>query len=77
MDGPLTAQRYVDVILRPVVLPFVRQHNVTFQQNNARAHVTRLSMAFHQQNNVSVMHWPLYSPDLSPIDRRVSVGRLG
>ena len=68
IDGPLTAQRYVDVILRPVVVPFVRQHNVTFQQDNARTHVARLSMAFLQQNNVNVMHWPPYSPDLSPIE---------
>ena len=37
IDGPLTAQRYVDVILRPVVVPFVCQHNVTFQQDNARS----------------------------------------
>ena len=68
IDGPLTAQLYVDVILRPVVVPFVRQHNVTFQQDNARAHVARLSMAFLQQNNVNVMHWPPYSPDLCPIE---------
>ena len=39
IDGPLTAQRYADVILRPVVVPFVRQHNVTIQQDNARAHI--------------------------------------
>lgn len=68
IDGRLTAQRYVDVILRPVVVPFVRQHNVTFQQDNARAHVARLSMAFLQQNNVDVLRWPPYSPDLSPIE---------
>ena len=49
IDGPLTAQRYLDVILRPVVVPFVRQHNVKFQQDNAQAHVARLSMAFLQQ----------------------------
>ena len=30
-DGGLTAQGYVGVILRPVVVSFVRQHNVTFQ----------------------------------------------
>ena len=29
IDGPLTAKRCVDVILRPVVVPLVRQHNVT------------------------------------------------
>ena len=48
----LTAQGYVDIfdcflrqhlscciILRRVFVPFVRQHNVTFQQDDARAHV--------------------------------------
>ena len=61
IDGPLTAQRYVDVILRPMVVPFVHQHNITLQQDNARAHVARFSMAFLHQNNVNVMHWPSYS----------------
>ena len=68
IGGSFTAQRFVDVVVRPVVVPYVRQHNVTFQQDNARAHVARLSMAFLQQNNVDVMHWPPYSPDLSPIE---------
>ena len=62
IDGSLTAQRYVDVVLRPVVVPYVRQHNVTFQQDNARSHVARLSMAFLQQNNVDVMHWLVRGP---------------
>ena len=64
IDGSLTAQRYVDVILRPVVVPVVRQHYFTFQQDNARAHVVRLSMAYLQQTNVDVMPWPPYSLDL-------------
>ena len=62
------AQRYVDVVLRLVVVPYVRQHDDTFQEDNAWAHVARLSKAFLQQNNVDVMHWPPYSPDLSPIE---------
>ena len=64
----MTAQRYVELILRPVVVPFIHQHNVTFQQDNARAHVARLSIAFLQQNNVDVLRWPPYSPDLSPVE---------
>ena len=65
IDGRLTAKRYVDLILRPVVVPFIRQDNVTFQQDNARAHVARLSIAFLQQNNVDVLRWPPYSPDVA------------
>ena len=68
IDGRLTAQRYVDLILRPVVVPFIRQHNVTFQQDNAQALEARLSIAFLQQNNVDVLRWPPYSPDLLPIE---------
>ena len=68
IDGSLAAQCYVDLILRPVVVPFIRQHNVTFQQDNARAHVARLSIAFLQQNNVDVLRWPPYGPDLSLIE---------
>ena len=67
-DGSLAAQRYADLNLRPVVVPFIRQHNITFQQDNARVHVARLSIAFLQQNNVDVLRWPPYSPDLSPIE---------
>ena len=68
IDGRLTAQRYVDLILRPVVVPFICQQHVTFQQDNARARVARLRIAFLQQNNVDVLRWPPYSPDLSPIE---------
>ena len=71
IDGRLTAQRYVDLILRAIVVPFIRQHNVTFQQDNARAHVARLSIAFLQQNNVDVLRWPPYSPDLCSHVRRL------
>ena len=68
-EGRSTARRYVDFILRPVVVPFIRQHNVTFQQDNTQAHITRFSIAFLQQNIVDVLRWPPYSPDLSPIER--------
>ena len=39
IDGNLNSARYRDEILRPIVVPFVRLHNVTFQQDNARPHV--------------------------------------
>lgn len=68
VEGNMTAARYRDVILQPVVLPFVRQHNVTLQQDNARPHVARLSMDFMADNNIDVMRWLAFSPDLSPIE---------
>ena len=68
IDGNLTAIRYRDNVLTPIVLPFVRRYNVTFQQDNARPHVARICMDFLATNHVNVLPWPAYSPDLSPIE---------
>lgn len=68
--GNLTAQQYVNDVLRPVVVPYVNAHNgrVVFQQDNARPHTARVTTAFLRANNVNVMDWPSMSPDLSPIE---------
>lgn len=68
VNGNLTGARYLDEILRPVVLPFVRRHNVTFQQDNARPHTARICTAFITQENIPTLPWPAFSPDLSPIE---------
>ena len=68
IDGNLTAIQYRDNILTPIILPFVRRYNVTFQQDNARPHVARVCMDFLATNHVNVLPWPAYSPDLLPIE---------
>ena len=68
VDGNLTAARYRDEILRPHVIPFLQQHNLTLQQDNARPHVARICQVFLANNNVQPLDWPPYSPDLSPIE---------
>ena len=64
----LTAVRYRDQVLMPHVLPLVNVHNLTFQHDNARPHVARVCRDFLNQNNVQVLDWPPYSPDLNPIE---------
>ena len=67
--GNLTAARYCAEVVMPVVVPFVRQHNIhLFQQDNARPHVARHTQAVFQQNNINLLDWPSKSPDLSPIE---------
>lgn len=67
--GNLNAVRYCNEIIRPVVLPFMRQgHAQIFQQDNARPHVARHTMDLLRANNVNVLDWPAKSPDLSPIE---------
>lgn len=66
----LTAQRYRDQVLQPVVIPFMQrqQRGVIFQQDNARPHTARLTMDFLNRHNVQLLPWPSRSPDLSPIE---------
>lgn len=66
--GNLTGLRYRDEILRPVVVPFVRRYRLTLQHDNARPHVARVCSEYLQAENVDVLPWPAFSPDLSPIE---------
>ena len=70
VNGNLTAQRYIDQVLTPKLLPFINRNGpgLVFQQDNARPHSARLTRNFLQCNNVNVRPWPSRSPDLSPIE---------
>ncbi|UYV62692.1 hypothetical protein LAZ67_2001586 [Cordylochernes scorpioides] len=67
IQGTMTAQRYVDDVLRPVTLPYLqRVPNALYQQDNARPHTARISQQALQ--DAQMLPWPPYSPDLSPIE---------
>ncbi|UYV62066.1 Transposase [Cordylochernes scorpioides] len=67
IQGTMTAQRYVDDVLRPVTLPYLQGvPNALYQQYNARPHTARISQQALQ--DVQMLPWPPYSPDLSPIE---------
>ncbi|GFX72045.1 transposable element Tcb2 transposase [Trichonephila clavipes] len=67
LQGTLTARRYVDDILTPIVLPMLSSHpGAIYQQDNARPHTARLSQQCLQ--GYDVLPWPTRSPDLSPIE---------
>ena len=68
INGNLTGARYRDEILPAQVVPFVCQHAVTLQHDNARPHVARVVTDFLTQQNVNVLPWPAVSQDLSPIE---------
>ena len=69
INGNLNAHRYLEEVVRPHVLLFVRgqRRNMTLQQDNARPHVSFI-MSFLRHESVLVMAWPSMSPDLSPIE---------
>ncbi|UYV70219.1 hypothetical protein LAZ67_7002224 [Cordylochernes scorpioides] len=67
IQGTMTAQRYVDDVLRPVTLPYLQGvPNALYQQDNARPHTARISQQALQ--DVQMLPWPPYFPDLSPIE---------
>ena len=68
VDGTLTTLKYRDEVLIPHVIPITRQNEFTFQQDNARPHVARVSTDCLTQNGVQVLDWLPYSPDLSTIE---------
>ncbi len=68
IDGILNAQRYRDEILRPIVVPFIHNHHLMLQHDNARPHVARICTQFLEAENIPVLAWPAYSPDMSPIE---------
>ena len=70
INGNLNAQRYINEVLNPHVIPFAQQAgpNFIFQQDNARPHTANVVTTHLQQNAITVLDWPAASPDLSPIE---------
>ena len=70
INGNITAKRYISDVLDPVMVPFLNTNlDITvIQQDNTRPHTARITRENMQQENVEVLPWPAYSPDLSPIE---------
>ncbi len=68
IDGILNAQRYRNEILRPIVVPFIHDHHLMLQHDNARPHVARICTQFLEAENIPVLACPAHSPDMSPIE---------
>uniref|UniRef100_A0A8C8JU24 Transposase n=1 Tax=Oncorhynchus tshawytscha TaxID=74940 RepID=A0A8C8JU24_ONCTS len=68
--GSLTAIRYRDEILRPLVRPYAGAVGPGFllMQDNARPHVAGVCQQFQQEEGIDAMDWPARSPDLNPIE---------
>ncbi|KAH0817434.1 hypothetical protein GEV33_005357 [Tenebrio molitor] len=69
VGGNLTAIRYAQEFLRPVVVPYFRRvNNALFQQDNARPHIANVSIDFLDDSQVDLLPWSPRSRDLSPIE---------
>ncbi|GFS84788.1 transposable element Tcb2 transposase [Trichonephila clavipes] len=69
-DGPLTARRYRDEILRPIVVPYAAAIGDDFilMDYNCRPHRANLMEDFLLEEGIVRMEWPACSPDMNPIE---------
>jgi len=65
--GTLTAIRYKDEILRPIVRPYAGAVGPGFplMHDNARPHVAEVCQQFLHDEGIAAMDWPARSPDLT------------
>ncbi|GFW72332.1 transposable element Tcb2 transposase [Trichonephila clavipes] len=69
-DGPLTARRYRDEILRPNVVPYAAAIGDDFIliDDNSRPHCANLVEDSLSEEGIVRMEWPACSPDMNPIE---------
>ena len=68
--GTLNAERYISDVLQAEVLPFLRETPDVFalQQDNAPTHVASSTLSYLRDQNIMLLSWPPFSPDLNPIE---------
>ena len=62
IQGSLNVARYRDEILH--TYPLLS----TSGQDNVKSHTARLTMDYLQNQSITMIQWPLKSPDLNPIE---------
>ncbi|GFS79779.1 transposable element Tcb2 transposase [Trichonephila clavipes] len=69
-DGPLTARRYKDEILRPIVVPYAAAIGDDFilMNDNCRPPHANLVEDFLFEEEIVRMEWPACFPDMDPIE---------
>ncbi|GFT26841.1 transposable element Tcb2 transposase [Trichonephila clavipes] len=69
-DEPLTARRYTDEILRPIVVPYAAAigDNFLLMDDNCRPYRANLVEDFLFEEGIVRMEWPACSPDMNPIE---------
>lgn len=69
LNGNMIAAWYMEQVLQPVFAPFMGTHHdlQVFTHINARSHTTCLTREFLTDEEIQVIPWPPYSPDLNTI----------
>ncbi len=52
-------------------MPFIHDHHLMLQHDNARPHFAMICTQFLEAENIPVLAWPAYSPDMSHVIEHV------
>lgn len=70
LSSKMNSQLYVEM-LECVLINYLEENmdkNMTFQQDNASIHVSRVAKSFFSSASIPLLDWPARSPDLNPIE---------
>ena len=70
--GGLDSKLYCQILSEDLMATLDDYHlntaDIVFQQDNDPKHRSKLAAKLFQENNVKLLEWPAYSPDLNPIE---------
>ncbi|KAG1257406.1 hypothetical protein G6F68_009316 [Rhizopus microsporus] len=70
--GGLDSKLYCQILSEDLMATLDDYHlntaDIVFQQDNDPKHRSKLAIKLFQENNVKLLEWPAYSPDLNPIE---------
>ncbi|GFW02777.1 transposable element Tcb2 transposase [Trichonephila clavipes] len=69
-DGPLTARRYRDEIIRPIIVPYAAAigDDLILMDDNCKPPRANLVEDFLFEEGIVRMEWPACFPDMNPIE---------
>ena len=79
LEGRINTKKYLGVLdecLWPTVQRYFAGGGYIFQEDNAPTHKANLAKRYFQEKNTVLILWPIYSPDLSPVDNCWSLVKM-
>ena len=64
--GGVTSAVYLEIL--EDILSTLWELGLEFMQDNAKIYTARIIKAWFAKQGITVVEWPLYSPDLNPIE---------
>ena len=79
LEGRINTEKYLEVLdecLWPTVQRYFADGGCIFQEDDPPTHKANLVRKYFQEKNTIPILWPMYSPDLSPIDNCWSLVKM-